>query len=1073
MSSLSKLDKLMYSIGVIDKVTGPVNKIMSKINQLSAQTAAAKEQMTGGLMSAAGGAMMLVGSLNPAIEAQAAMGEVSSLNVSNEALTQLNNTALSFVSNYGGNSADIIRSSYDIQSAIAGLTGKELSAFTNSSAILAKGTKSDAATTTDYFGTMYGIYQDTAKEVGKSEWINMLTGQTAASVRMFKTTGSEMAGAFSSLGAAANSHGIEMNESMAVLGQLQATMSGSEAGTKYKAFLTGVGSAQQKLGIQLTDSQGKLLPMVQVIERLKGRFGEIDTVAKSDALKNAFGSDEAVAMLKLLMPQTEQLKGNISELANITDMGVAVEMADAMSTSWSKFGGSLNAALTSLGQAVLPIIEPVVDFLSSLLQVVVWLSQEFPRLTGIIAAAVVAFTGYVVIMGAFNAVMGLYRMAMLSGIALTNAHLLVTRLWQGALVALRVAGFVALIASMGTAAIAMGAFKTVMLAGQAATWLFNAALWANPITWIVAGVIALIAAVAALIYYFDDITAAFNDWADSSMIFQGLRVAFDLLTLPLQLMWWLIKTIANGIYDLLSPAVSAIGSVFTFLWNTVSSISSAISGFFADIAQGVIGFFSSLWDSAEGLVEQFVAYISEKFSFVTQFFSGVSNSIGGIFERITGFLKSIADNGVLNMVVSFFTGDDIAVKAKAEQLETIQTQSRPNNFVMQSADNAFSRDYGQAVINTAAYLPSEKVAFNYAAANDDVNNAFASKAVTSTRNTALNNAIENSVSNAATQAVNSVTANTAMNGAVDNSVSNVATQAANSVTVNTAVNGAIENSVSNAATQAVNSVTANTAVKGAIESSVSNVATQAVNSVKANTAVNGAIENSASNKATQTVNSVTANTAIESSMSNVATQAVNSVSANKTVNGAIENSVSNVATQAANSITAMSNHAAANDAINTLASSTATNNYVGQSTQLTQLATQSLLQNTVSNTADNFTNAANAPVFNSSSVQLTSVGQAALPVQTLPDSKTDQVITNAVNSSAHTVDQLSNEQQQQNSSYKAKVQKSSFLQNLTRNTSYTSNASDSDNRKSVHIDSLTIKSDDLAQSFEQLMELAG
>lgn len=949
MSSLSKLDKLMYSIGVIDKVTGPVNKIMSKINQLSEQTAAAKEQMTGGLMSAAGGAMMLVGSLNPAIEAQAAMGEVSSLNVSNEALTQLNNTALNFVSNYGGNSADIIRSSYDIQSAIAGLTGKELSAFTNSSAILAKGTKSDAATTTDYFGTMYGIYQDTAKEVGKSEWINMLTGQTAASVRMFKTTGSEMAGAFSSLGAAANSHGIEMNESMAVMGQLQATMSGSEAGTKYKAFLTGVGSAQQKLGIQLTDSQGKLLPMVQVIERLKGRFGEIDTVAKSDALKNAFGSDEAVAMLKLLMPQTEQLKGNISALANITDMGVAVEMADAMSTSWSKFGGSLNAALTSLGQAVLPIIEPVVDVLSSLLQTVVWLSQAFPTLTGIIAAAIVAFTGYIVIMGAFNAVMGLYRMAMLSGIALTNAHLLITRLWQGALVALRVAGFVALIASMGTAALAMGAFKTMMLAGQAATWLFNAALWANPITWIVAGVIALIAAVAALVYYFDDITAAFNDWADSSMIFQGLRVAFDLLTLPLQLMWWLIKTIASGIYDLLSPAISAIGSVFTFLWNAVSSISSAISGFFADIAQGVIGFFSSLWDGAGGLVEQFVAYISDKFSFVTQFFSGVSNSIGGIFERITGFLKSIADNGVLNMVVSFFTGDDIAVKAKVEQLESIQTQSKPNNFVMQNADNAFSREYGQTVINKAAQLPGDSVTSIYAAASDDVNNSLINKTVSSTRDTDLRNAIE----------------------------------------------------------------------------------------------------------------------------SNVTTLAVNQVTANTALNSVIEKSVSNVATQAANPNTAINNYAAANEAVNTTVSSTAKNDYVGQGDQIIKLATQSALQSIVVNPTNNFTNAANSPVFNSPSVQLASLNQAESSLQTLPTTKTDQVITNAVNTSAYKVDQLSNEQEQQSNSYKAKVQKSSFLQNLTRNTSYTDSRSDSDNRKSVHIDSLTIKSDDPAQSFEQLMELAG
>ena len=878
MSSLSKLDKLMYSIGVIDKVTGPVNKIMSKINQLSEQTAAAKEQMTGGLMSAAGGAMMLVGSLNPAIEAQAAMGEVSSLNVSNEALTQLNNTALNFVSNYGGNSADIIRSSYDIQSAIAGLTGKELSEFTNSSAILAKGTKSDAATTTDYFGTMYGIYQDTAKEVGKSEWINMLTGQTAASVRMFKTTGSEMAGAFSSLGAAANSHGIEMNESMAVLGQLQATMSGSEAGTKYKAFLTGVGSAQQKLGIQLTDSQGKLLPMVQVIERLKGRFGEIDTVAKSDALKNAFGSDEAVAMLKLLMPQTEQLKGNISELANITDMGVAVEMADAMSTSWNRFGGSLNAALTSLGQAVLPIVEPVVDVLSSLLQAVVWLTQEFPTLTGIIAAAVVAFTGYIVIMGAFNAVMGLYRYAMLSGIALTKSHLLITKLWQGALVALRVAGFVALIASMGTAALAMGAFKTVMLAGQAATWLFNAALWANPITWIVAGVLALITAVAALIYYFDDITAAFSEWADSSLIFQGLRVAFDLLTLPLQLMWWLIKTIASGIYNFFAPAFSAIGSVFSFLWGVVSSIGGAIGDFFGGIAQGIGGFFSSIWSGAGELINQFVNFLGEKFSFVTNFFSGIGNFIGGIYDRVTGFLKNIADNGILNMVVSFFSDEDtVAVKAKVEQTEPALAKSQPNNFVMQNADQAFSRDYGQAMINKAAQLPGDRVTPNYAAANDAINKA---------------------------------------------------------------------------------------------------------------------------------------------------------------------------------------------------SSSTAINNYVGHSEKTTRLVTQSALQNTVANTANNFTNAANSPVYDSSSVQLTSIGQVATPLQPLPTNKTDQVITNAVNTSAYKVEQLSTEQQQQSNSYKAKVQKSAFLQNLTNNTN-NSNSSESDNRKSMHIESLTIKSDDVAQSFEQIMELAG
>jgi len=134
---------------------------------------------------------------------------------------------------------------------------------------------------------------------------------------------------------------------------------------------------------------------------------------------------------------------------------------------------------------------------------------------------------------------------------------------------------------------------------------------------------------------------------------------------------------------------------------------------------------------------------------------------------------------------------------------------------------------------------------------------------------------------------------------------------------------------------------------------------------------------------------------------------------------------------------------------------------------------QSALQNTVASTANNFTNAANSPVYSSKHVQVTRVNQGVAPLQPLPVVKTDQAITNVANASAYNVDQLSTEQQQQSNSYKAKVQKSAFLQNLTSNTHNSSSSSDSDNRKSVHIETVNFKSDDLAQSFEQMMELAG
>ncbi|MBY8309838.1 phage tail tape measure protein, partial [Vibrio fluvialis] len=51
------------------------------------------------------------------------------------------------------------------------------------------------------------------------------------------------------------------------------------------------------------------------------------------------------------------------------------------------------------------------------------------------------------------------------------------------------------------------------IAMTASAWLFNAALWANPITWVVAGIAALVIAVGAMIYWWDDLKASFGDTA--------------------------------------------------------------------------------------------------------------------------------------------------------------------------------------------------------------------------------------------------------------------------------------------------------------------------------------------------------------------------------------------------------------------------------------------------------------------------------------------------------------------------------------------------------------------------------
>ncbi|TMS95874.1 phage tail tape measure protein, partial [Pseudoalteromonas sp. S979] len=135
-------------------------------------------------------------------------------------------------------------------------------------------------------------------------------------------------------------------------------------------------------------------------------------------------------------------------------------------------------------------------------------------------------------------------------------------------------------------------------------------------------------------------------------------------------------------------------------------------------------------------------------------------------------------------------------------------------------------------------------------------------------------------------------------------------------------------------------------------------------------------------------------------------------------------------------------------------------------------AAQSNAAPMATNTVSNITNAANSPVYSPKQAQLVSVNQGAAPEPALPSVKTDQVITNTASNSAEKAQQISAEQQA--TAYKPKLQKSAYLQSLTNNSSSTNNNSNSsDSSKHISIENVNFKSDDLAQSFEQMMELAG
>jgi len=505
------LQKLDFMVSLIDKVSGPAGKMMKTMDKVTTNIQTGYQKIGYGAAGIAGAGFALDRLIAPTKELDNALRTVKSLDVVDAVLTDLTKTSLKFSTTYGGAAADFVASSYDIQSAIGGLVGNELSKFTNASAILAKGTKADMGTITDYVGTMYGIFKNSADQMGKGAWVEMLAGQTASAVQIFKTTGAGMAQSFERVGASATTMGIPINEQIALLGTLQATMSGSEAGTRYKAFLDGVGKSQEKLGLTFVDSQGKMLPIVDIMQKIQGKFGDLSTVADSDLLKKAFGSKEAVDLIKLLSSDVEGLNKNIGLIGQQKGMDKAIQMANAMIDPWQVAGKQVEAIQIVIGKALMPTLLPWLKSMGDGAQSILRWTELFPNLTKVVGLGVLSIIGLIIGFSALSIVVGISKFVMVG--------------WTVAMSAMK---------------LVFMATKFSLLTLIPAVWGFTAALLANPITWIVVGIAALIAVVIAAIVYWDQWTASVVNFASHFLEMIGVFGVVDgvLATWEKLPQWW-------------------------------------------------------------------------------------------------------------------------------------------------------------------------------------------------------------------------------------------------------------------------------------------------------------------------------------------------------------------------------------------------------------------------------------------------------------------------------------------------------------------------------------------------------
>lgn len=634
--------KLSVLLNVVDNLSGQMNTIQGNVSGSiqKLDSAFGTMQKAGAALTGVGGAILGVGTklVTSTFDTQNALGELSSLGVKD--LKAVENAAKSFSDTWAGTSkADFITASYDIKSGIASLTDEGVAQFTQLAALTGKATKSTTEEMGSLFATGYGIYKGAYDDLSDLEFGEMFSAGIATAVKNYKTSGSEMASAISALGATATNNNVPLEEQLAILGQLQTTMSGSEAATKYKSFLNQATKAGEALGLQLTDDNNRLLSTPEILEKLKGKYGEtIDAVEKKE-LKDAFGTDEAVAMIDLLYNNVDSLTTGVDDLSASMKQGSSVtkEMAEAINnTPEQKFQvlkQQIHNNAEELGNGLLPAVNDTMDKVSGLIKRGgEWISNNQQTVQTIMNIALK--------LGVFLVVAG---------------------------------SVMGIVGSLGKLFLSMkntiGIVKTAVMG-------LNTAFLASPVTWVIAGIVALIAIFVVL---WNKSEAFRNFWKGLfaqvqnavQQAWTSIQPALQKLGQKLTELWQAVQPIIRiiekvgavvltvlgatfagaiqGALSALTPLINALTSFASFVTNVVNAVVALFRGDFS----GALDFASGFLDAVGGALSAIGIDASETISKMKDTVKNGLEAVKGFFGNILGAASDTVKEKLGNMKAAY------------------------------------------------------------------------------------------------------------------------------------------------------------------------------------------------------------------------------------------------------------------------------------------------------------------------------------------------------------------------------------------------------------------------------------
>lgn len=419
--------------------------------------------------------------------------------------------------------------------------------------------------------------------------------------------------AWQKLAYAAKYSGIEQDALASGMNKFNKVMVAASSGSKEQAQIF------KDLGVSLKDAQGDLRKPDDLFKEFAGIFSKIeDGAAKSDLAMKLFGKSGA-DLIPLLNSGTLGLKQMGEEAAR---MGFvisedAAKASEKFNDDFDRVKDSAKGLAMQFGTALIPMLNELINKITDTVgKVTGWINKN-PELVTTISKIALGLSTVLIGLGLVSVIMG--------GFTLVIGKF--TALWRGAMTAIKVGEAVITAAknSMLLFKVQYAALLIWQKLTATAQWLFNSALFACPITWIIIGIAAVIAAVVLLV----------KNWTGISSFFKKL---WDDIKNTFSSVWEWIKGIFLNYhpYGLIIKHWDSISAWFSNLWNNVA-------GIFIGAWEGIRTFFGGLNP---------IEWITNMWDGISTFFSDLwgkfynwgGDIINGLIDGIVGRAKKAVDS---------------------------------------------------------------------------------------------------------------------------------------------------------------------------------------------------------------------------------------------------------------------------------------------------------------------------------------------------------------------------------------------------------------------------------------------